>query len=224
MSSIYESFAEIHAIQTKPIRRDPYGRSRSPAERSAAALQVPSTRPRAANRVGPEPVAARSRSRTARSSRAAPQAGPRRPQRRPRPEARSPCLQTRAKLRQTSDSSRPRAGEATNGPVASTAADGAGTVAAHDPFRGEPIALLAGGRTAEAIVPPIEPDDRYPGRRPPGGSRRRGIEVSPTRSRDARRPADESAHADRLLDARRCPAWRRVPSSSGSHIVRLWFA
>ena len=45
--------------------------------------------------------------------------------------------------------------------------------------RGEPIAPLAGARTAEAIVPAIEADDRYPGRRMPGCFRRRGIEMSP---------------------------------------------
>ena len=34
---------------------------------------------------------------------------------------------------------------------------------ASESFRGEGIAAVAGARTAEAVVPAIEPDDRYPG-------------------------------------------------------------
>ena len=50
-------------------------------------------------------------------------------------------------------------------------------------MRGKPIVGLVGARTAEAIVPAIEPDDRYPGRRPPENCRRRGIEMSPKSAR-----------------------------------------
>jgi hypothetical protein len=49
--------------------------------------------------------------------------------------------------------------------------------------RGEPIAAWAGARTAEAIVPAIQPNDRDPGPHPPGGYRHRGMEMSPTQSR-----------------------------------------
>ncbi len=59
--------------------------------------------------------------------------------------------------------------------------------------RGEAIAARAGARTAEAIVPTIEPDDRYPGIAPLRSYRRRGIEMSPNRSRDARWWDGESA-------------------------------
>jgi hypothetical protein len=48
-----------------------------------------------------------------------------------------------------------------------------------DRKRGEGIAALAGARTAEAIVPAIEPDDRYPGIARRESYRRRGIEMSP---------------------------------------------
>jgi hypothetical protein len=41
------------------------------------------------------------------------------------------------------------------------------------------MAALTGARAAEAIVTAIDPDDRYPRRRPSRGSRRRGIEMSP---------------------------------------------
>ena len=66
------------------------------------------------------------------------------------------------------------------------------------PCRGEPTVALAGARTAEAIVPAIEPDDRYPRRRLPGNCRRRGIEMSPKEWRDpgragARKESSESA-------------------------------
>jgi hypothetical protein len=40
---------------------------------------------------------------------------------------------------------------------------------AYDWSRGKPITALAGAQTAEAIVPAVEHDDRYPGRRSPGG-------------------------------------------------------
>ena len=44
-----------------------------------------------------------------------------------------------------------------------------GAVSRNRSMRGEPIASLAGARTAKAIVPVIEPDDRHPGHRPPEG-------------------------------------------------------
>jgi hypothetical protein len=56
--------------------------------------------------------------------------------------------------------------------------------AAGESFRGIAIAAPAGARTAEAIVPAIEPDDRYPERRPPRGYEHRGIEMSPKESPD----------------------------------------
>ena len=55
---------------------------------------------------------------------------------------------------------------------------------ADDRVRGEPIALLAGARTAEAIVPAIECDDCCPGHSPPGGP-----DVAASRCRRCSRPA-----------------------------------
>jgi hypothetical protein len=50
--------------------------------------------------------------------------------------------------------------------------------AADGSFRGKPVPPVASARAAEAIVPEIEADDRCPERLPPGGFRRRGIEMS----------------------------------------------
>ena len=47
-----------------------------------------------------------------------------------------------------------------------------------DPDRGEAIAALAGARMAEAIVPAIESDDRYP-----GIARREATDVAASRCR-----------------------------------------
>jgi hypothetical protein len=52
---------------------------------------------------------------------------------------------------------------------------------ADERVRGEPIAAVAGARFAEATVLVVKPDDRYPGRRPPGNDIRRSIEMPPLR-------------------------------------------
>ncbi len=64
------------------------------------------------------------------------------------------------------------------------------------PFRGKPLAALPGAPTAEAIVPAVEPDDRYPGRRPQGTT---GVAASRCRrsDRQLRLPLDDQRSRER---------------------------
>ena len=86
------------------------------------------------------------------------------------------------------------------------------------PGRGEAIAALAGARTAEAIVPAIEPDDRYP-----GIARREATDVAASRCRQRTRQTrgprkNESDHATTPPTVR---DWRTVGTGRPSASRRL---
>ena len=87
--------------------------------------------------------------------------------------------------------------------------------------RGEPIAALEGARTAEAIVPAIEPDDRYP-----GIARRENTDVAASRCRQCNhagsavrrhernrlRPAGDTSPSGESSPTAAPPGW---PSTTG---------
>ena len=79
-----------------------------------------------------------------------------------------------------------------------------GVARSHGCWRGEPIAALAGVPTAEAIVPAVEPDHRYP-----GIARREATDVAASRCRRTTRPAPGGSagecdrHRGRLEERRR---------------------
>jgi flavoprotein len=78
-------------------------------------------------------------------------------------------------------------------------------------MRGEAIAALAGARTAEAIVPAIEPDDRYS-----GIARHEGTDVAASRCRHCERavrgvPSVEAiVRHRRAVSARECGGFGAV--------------
>ena len=74
-------------------------------------------------------------------------------------------------------------------------------------LRGEPIAALAGARTAEAIVPAIEPDDRYP-----GIDRRETADVAASRCRHCARPFSANSSRKALVPG----SWPRCSFGRGA--------
>jgi hypothetical protein len=66
-----------------------------------------------------------------------------------------------------------------------------------DRKRGKAIAELAGARTAEAIVPAIEPDDRYS-----GIARHEATDVAASRCRQSNRPTQGGRRAKGIVRMR----------------------
>lgn len=98
-----------------------------------------------------------------------------------------------------------------------------GPAGRRDRVRGEPRAALQGAQTAEAIVPVIQPDDRYPGRRPPGGYKRHGLEMSTKQSRIPSTPDVESNRVARVsaVNARSRGRARAAPpmAAADTHLL-----
>ena len=82
--------------------------------------------------------------------------------------------------------------------------------------RGEAIPAAAGARTAEPIVPAIEPDDRYP-----GIARREATDVAASRCRRCNRAARDAPRT-KAIAGRPVDGGRERPISLDRLIGRLW--